>query len=189
LTEETPRAMANLPLHMYRRLEAVSAAFLESWGIVPARPNHTWDDELDARFIRPFATSGKESVWLKLSSLDPKAIHACGSLFLAVSDQFCDLNPCGAWPLGDRRARGMEAIEGRWRLERALSDIVARGLVQGLEAFCEREFKRPRKLTRWLSPVIEIEGARGNLKAVRICWVPDSPREAQLCTNFRSKRI
>ena len=168
--------LCGLPFHTYRRMKSVLATASKS-------------SDMGAQFIEPLISTDAHGAWLSISSIDPKAVHACSSLFHAASEQLGEperyKETCRRM---DRRADALNGLKGRWRLDKALTDIVTRGLVQGLDAFFHHEFKLPRRLSRWLSPVIEIEGERGCLRDIQICWVPDPPRNAQPCVNSVHKR-
>jgi len=166
-------AVASLPCHVYPRLRAVSEVFSKSL-------------DQEQRFIVPFTSSCTHTVWLDISSIDPKATYACNRLLCAVCEHLCNLKCYEHGSLSDWRLTDtLNRLRGRFRLDRALADVIVRGLVQGLEAFFYREFMRPRQLSRWLSPVAEIEGEEGHLRNIRICWVPEPPRDAQPCVNSR----
>jgi len=174
--DRPPHTLCGLPFHTYRRLKGVLATFSKS-------------SDPEAKFIKPLVSTGADSAWLNISSIDPKAVHACSSLFLAVSEQLGEPETYkAAGRPTDRRADALNGLKGRWRLDKALADLITRGLVQGLEAFFHREFQRPRQLSRWLSPVIEIEGVQGHLIDIQICWVPEPPQNAQPCVNSLRKR-
>ena len=192
LALEDDGSMIDVPLHMYDRFDSISEEFSRSSVPTQEAPG---GDEIqpsnysETRFIRPFGAAGSPIVWLKTSAIDPRSLQACRNLFRFVSEQLCKIGYSYAyWDQIDNRANWFKKMKGRWRLERALSDILARGLVQGLEAFCELEFKRPKRLVWWLVPVIEVDGIEGQLNDIRICWVPRQPLKAQPCTNLRKRR-
>lgn len=170
LAQVTQRVIAALPSDLPTPMEMASFSDLEEG--VCLRDNAASRPEC---FIAPHGRTADGSTWLDVSAVDLPTLQLCGQLIDAVV-QGCDPDPEQALDYSRQvaRAAAISRVAGRWRLNEALDAILSAGYAQGLEALLRNMLPLPPPAD-WRFPVAEIEGTRGHLARVRVCWVPTPP--------------
>lgn len=169
LTQVTQRVIAGLPPDLPRPLELATCS--DSDEDATLRENAAPRPEY---FIAPHGCAADGSTWLNVSAMDLHTLQACGQLIDSVIEG-CDPTPPSTPTSTDlsrqaARAAAIGRVDGRWRLYEALDAILATGYFQGLDALLRTSLELPRSAEWWL-PVAEVEGTRGTLARVRVCWV------------------
>lgn len=183
LTTDTPLTMARLSASTHGRLSDLSKSRLEQ-------------DQLDGhrgvpieKFIPPLDVTSGADRWLRLSAVDPRALHTCAQLTDAVCKYVGDtdeLDLCRSPNV--QRSNTLDRIADRALLDRALEDILVKGYEQGLDALCRTHLAQPSQMRRWAAPVAEIVGRLGCLQQVRIAWIPAEPLVAERMAEMTTSR-
>ncbi|MGY4516235.1 hypothetical protein ACVWWW_001803 [Lysobacter sp. HA18] len=125
--------------------------------------------------FEPFVGRDDGSVWLNLSAVDPATPLYCGQLIELVTRA---LAPEPADPFEDRsahvlRAEALASVQGSRHLLHALEALLTQGFRQGLEAvlLAMARASAAVEASRWLAPVVEIQGERGALFQLSLTWV------------------
>lgn len=183
LTTDQPLSLARLSASTHHRLAEVSKSRLEQ-------------DQLSAfhgvpieKFIPPLDVTPGVDRWLRLSAVDPRALHSCAQLTEAVCKRIGDLDEFDLSRSPHvQRSNTLDRIANRGLLDRALDDILVKGYEQGLDALCSTHLAQRSQIQRWVAPVAEIVGRPGYLEQIRVAWVPAAPLVAEPMSEMRTSK-
>ena len=183
LTTDTPLTMTRLSASTHGRLADLSKSRLEqdqfgSSCVVPIE-----------KLIPPLDVTPGVDRWLRLSAVDPRALHTCAQLTDAVCKYIGDTDELDLYSSPNvQRSNALDRVADRGLLDSALEDILVKGYEQGLDALCSTHLKKPSQMRRWVAPVVEIAGCLGRLQQVRISWIPTAPLVAEPTAEMRTSR-
>jgi hypothetical protein len=126
------------------------------------------------RFETDEAGPDQAETWLNLSVLDRDSAWYCGRLLDATALALCSDPIDAPRSLPAARSKAIDGLSGRGLLASALESMLCRLYGQSARRIAGREQGRAEGLSAdpWLMPVAEIRGRPGQLKSVRICWLP-----------------
>lgn len=183
LTTDAPLTMARLSASTHGRLADLSKSRLEQDELGGSRVAQI------EKFIPPLDVTPGSDRWLRLSAVDPRALHTCAQLTDAVCKYIGDTDELDLYRSPTvQRSNTLDRIADRGILDRALEDILVKGYEQGLDALCSTHLAQPSQMQGWAAPVVEIVGCRGCLQQIRIAWVPAAPLVAEPTADIRSSR-
>ena len=183
LTTDTPLTMTRLSASTHGRLADLSKSRLEQ-------------DQLGGscvvpfeKFIPPLDVTPGGDRWLRLSALDPRALHTCAQLTDAVCKYIGDTDELDLHRSPNvQRSNALDRVAERGLLDSALEDILVKGYEQGLDALCSTHLTQPSQMRRWAAPVVEIVGCLGRLQQIRIAWISAAPLVAEPTGEMRTSR-
>jgi hypothetical protein len=191
LGSERPLALCPLPSSAHQRLIDISKPRLQPPENETPAKVAIWQTREIERFIPPLDidAGADRSPWLKLSAVDPRALEMCGRLAEATTEYFGEVTEEDLMlsPVV-QKSKALDRIEGRSQLHRALEDVLVKGYEQGFDALCHVHLHQPKQLREWVAPVAEIDGTKGKLEGVRICWVPVAPLPVQPAGQVKKAR-
>lgn len=183
LTTDTPLTMTRLSASTHGRLAELSRSRLEQnqssgSGAVTVE-----------KFIPPLDVTPGADRWLRLSAVDPRALQACAQLIDAVCKYIGDTDELDLYRSPNvQRSNALDRVADRGLVCNALEDILVKGYEQGLDALCSTHLAQPSQLRQWAAPVVEIVGALGRLRQVRVAWIPATPLVAEPTAEMRTSR-
>ena len=141
------------------------------------------------KFIPPLDVTPGADRWLRLSAVDPRALHTCAQLTEAVCKYIGDTDELDLYRSPNvQRSNALDRVADRGLLDRALEDILIKGYEQGLDALCSSHLAQPSQMRGWAAPVAEIVGSLGCLQQVRVAWISAGPLVAEPTAEMRTSR-
>lgn len=183
LATDSPLSMTRLSTSTHGRLADLSRSRLEQ---DPPGDSHVVPIE---KFIPPLDVKPGVDPWLRLSAVDPRALHTCTQLTNAVCKYIGDTDDLDLHRSPNvQRSNALDLIADGGLLHCALEDILVKGYEQGLDALCSAHLALPSQIRGWAAPVAEIAGCLGCLRQVRIAWIPAPPLVAEAMAEMRASR-